>query len=180
MLTNPTGARLAARFDPPEIRTEPRGLSATTVSPSMPAPRASTAPAKPAASAPVGLTGFSQVDLDRAVAKARADERARIATVFASSASHGRERACATLLTSHSNFSGAAIAKELAHLPTDAELDREKRQARADTASAVWDHAIAANGYVKPVAAEQSPVARSAASDAWERAIASISKQGVY
>ena len=81
----------------------------------MPAPRAGVSPAKHVAAAPVIRAGSSQSDINRAVATARAEERARIATVFAASASHGRERVCAELLASPKNFAAAAIAKELAH-----------------------------------------------------------------
>ena len=49
-------------------------------------------------------------------------ERERMAKVFASPASRGRERGCAALLTAEQGWSAAAITAQLPSLPTDAEL----------------------------------------------------------
>ena len=115
----------------------PAGSAAGT----MPARRADTVPTR-TASEPTSRYPylFTQGDLEKAVASARNEERARVAAAFNAEASHGRERVCATLLTSPHSFTGSAIASQIAQLPTDAELGaREARsQSGAGKRSLGW------------------------------------------
>lgn len=71
-------------------------------------------------------------DLERAAANAVKAERTRIAAVFNSPDSRGRERVCATLLTA-GDWSAATICAQLEHTPTDAQVDREARSASSQT-----------------------------------------------
>lgn len=78
------------------------------------APRATATPA--ARSGAVAPATVSALALKLALQA----ERTRVATVFASAASHGRERVCATLLSSPKNWSASAIVAELPSMPNDA------------------------------------------------------------
>ena len=112
-----------------------RGKNATEV-----VARASTSPhrAQQATSA-APFWATSQADVERAV-KA---ERTRVAAVFGSPDSRGRELVCATLLTDERAWSAARICAELEHLPTDAELARQSTGKTAGNSRAVWAAALA-------------------------------------
>lgn len=86
-------------------------------------------PTPAVAACPSAAGAFTQADIDRAVAqavavernntgRAIAAERARIAKVFGSEASKGRERMCATLLASPKGFAADDIIAELPGLST--------------------------------------------------------------
>ncbi|HVR91455.1 MAG TPA: hypothetical protein VHG29_10230 [Novosphingobium sp.] len=65
-----------------------------------------------------------------------------MASVFASAGSHGRERVCATLLSSPKGFSAARIVAELPTLPTDREHAAGPARDRA-AIDAAWARAYA-------------------------------------
>lgn len=103
-------------------------------------------------------------------------ERARVAAVFASAASHGRERVCATLLSSPKNWSASAIVAELALLPTDATV-----AGRGGFKAAKAKSPVASKTAVTTSASEswdrtwdrvlgQSAVPKSAANASWDAA----------
>ena len=102
-------------------------------------PKASAAPAPPRQPAAAVSVGHSQAALDQAIAKARSEERARFAAVFASDASKGRERACVTLLSAPQNWSASAIVAELPHLPKDADLAADAARKKQAEIAASWD-----------------------------------------
>ena len=122
-------------------------------------------------------TAYSQSDVDRAVAHAVTAERQRVATVFASSASFGRERVCADLLASHKGFSGSAICAELANMPTDRDRDRQRAAAKSQKASAIWEKAIARNNHERG-SAQSNDGTNDRSSNVWDQAIAKVYGKG--
>ena len=121
------------------------------------------APATATSARPAGL---AQADVDRAVSAGVRRERERVAAVYASEHSKGRERGCAALLSSDKGWSAAQIIAELPNLPTDRENAARNPAAKARSA-AVWERAQALNSG-QPVAAD--PKGHHAASDAvWDR-----------
>lgn len=125
--------------------------------------------------------GLTQADVATATTLATQRERRRVDEVFASPASKGRERGCATLLTADKSWTSAAIIAELPSLPTDKELesaDRKKGQAKADAA---WDRANAKIGRTAPpkssAQSDPAPAAAAASADPWKRAYGRIQKE---
>lgn len=98
-----------------------------------------TAP-KPASNKATG-TAPSKIQFDAAEKRGVARERARIRAVFASEASHGRERLCANLLTTSDGWAAATIISKLPNLSTDAELAAKAKVAHRAKADSVWDRA---------------------------------------
>ncbi|MCB5426316.1 hypothetical protein H0274_13695 [Altererythrobacter sp. CC-YST694] len=101
-------------------------------------------------------------DTEKAAQAARVSERARIATVFGSPLSLGRERSCVRLLIHDHGWSASSIVSLLAELPTDAEQERHARAAKQARTADVWDRALSP----KNEASENSR-----AGDIWDRAI---------
>lgn len=92
----------------------------------------------PTASAPTpAATGFSQAHVDKAVAAARAEERQRIRSVFASDASRGREQLAANLLAAPEGWAASDI---IAKLPT---VDAAMKAKASEESAAIWDKAYA-------------------------------------
>lgn len=119
----------------------------------------------------------TESDLDKAVSSAVMAERRRVAMVFATQASIGRERVCADLLAHPKGFSGAAICAELANMPTDSSRAREQAATKSQKASAVWEKAIARNNREKGSAkSAEGPQGRS--SNVWDQAIAKVYGKG--
>ena len=131
---------------------------------------------EPAASpqAPAAQTGFSQAHVNNAVADGVKGERDRVATVFASEHSRGRERGCVALLTADKNWSAAEIVANLADLPTDKE-GRANGPEDRQKADDVWNRANSAIGRVSETDAEDD-APRETASDPWERAYNSVGR----
>lgn len=157
----------------------------------------------PAANRVAGTARFTQADIDAAFARGVAQERQKVAAVFASPHSKGRERACAIGLTS--GMSAAGIIEVLeenalgARAESNAAWDRvnadrlasdphlrsgnvttpaqssAKSQARWDKAN---DRVAAANPQVRnaPVA-EQNPSVTKTPADRWEKANAKVEQQ---
>jgi hypothetical protein len=100
----------------------------------------------PAATSPAAQGGhqFSHGDLCRereaGARKGAEAERERMAAVFASSASRGRERTAADLLA-FQEWSAGEIITRLAALPSDAELARQRKANGQAAAGKVWDRA---------------------------------------
>ena len=88
-------------------------------------PAAAASAPKAATPTPAVSAGISKAERDNAVASAIANERARMAEVFASPASKGRERLAAKMLGGTSTMSAAQIVATLATMPTDAEAAGE-------------------------------------------------------
>ena len=110
----------------------------------------------------------TQQSLDKAVAAAVAAERRRVASVFASPASEGRERVCADLLTSARGFSATSICAELPNLPTDNERGQAQTAAVSAQSNAVWERAFASNS---PAAKTAAPKADKDTSESiWDKA----------
>lgn len=107
-----------------------------------PAAKADEAP-KPKPAPAVSTKGLGLTALD--IEAAHKAERQRVAKVFASAASRGRERTAADFLV-HDKLSAAEIVKHLAALPTDAEFDRRRAADSQRRSSAAWDAAIAKMG----------------------------------
>ncbi|MBB3862214.1 hypothetical protein GGQ88_003512 [Novosphingobium hassiacum] len=123
-------------------------LSAGTASPRPAAATPARRVSAPAQASPpiVRAPQVTKADLDRAVATAVAQERARAATVFASDKSRGRERVCATLLSSPHGFSAQAIVKELGSLPLDRDVAAKCAQPSAEARAEIdarWAKAYA-------------------------------------
>ncbi|WP_346033355.1 hypothetical protein [Erythrobacter westpacificensis] len=76
------------------------------------------------------------------VEAARKAERQRVADVFASAASRGRERTAADFLA-HDTMGAAEIVKHLAALPTDGEFERRRAADKQQRSTNAWDKAIA-------------------------------------
>ena len=68
----------------------------------------------------------------------RAEERQRLKTVFASEASKGRERLCASLLSANEGWTAGQIVAQLPNLSTDQHLEQEAKSERAEEASKIW------------------------------------------
>lgn len=110
------------------------------------------------ASAGKAAKSFTQADMDKAVAQAVAGERARIANVFASEPSRGRERVCAKLLAHAAGWSSKSIIAELPSLPNDSAVAARPGRTRKVTtikkaasspgaAADSWDKAFAKLGW---------------------------------
>lgn len=129
------------------------------------------APARPAAA-----NRITRDDVGAARITARAKERSRWATVFASEHSRGRERGCVALLTSDKNWSAEQIVANLPELPRDRE--GANSGARAAAADAVWDHANAINQRDHADGGTATPGASGPAADSadavWDRARAIV------
>jgi hypothetical protein len=97
----------------------------------------STAADKPKPSAPVSPPKPTTAEL---VAKAKADARAKVATVKASAAYAGRESTARNLLL-NSSQSAADIVKTLTKSPTDAQLAAVDRHLKAKATDALWSKA---------------------------------------
>ena len=141
--------------------------------PGKPDGSARAAAAKPAATwAPSDATGrFSQSDIDRAVGQAVKAERSRVAAVFASPASFGRERGCARLLSNAQGWTAAQISRELPLLPTDRDLAAGEARQRNSRGHPVWEKAYAVSAAERegePSAAR----AQTASNDVWAKAYA--------
>ena len=118
---------------------------------------------------------FTQGDRDIAAYKATAAERRRVAAVFASAHSRGRERICATLLSHEKGWSAAEIIKQLPHLGMDTETSAKAANAGKISAEAlaVWGAVLAQSSEDKGAAGSSKPTTgRSEVSALWERAIA--------
>jgi len=98
------------------------------------APRATQVPP----SAPAAQT-VSPAQIHTAANQARAAERARWSTVFASEHSRGRERGCVSLLTAADGWSVSQIVAKLQSLPTDERLADDARAAKHQASAAMWD-----------------------------------------
>jgi hypothetical protein len=105
------------------------------------------------------------------VKAAIAQERARIADVFASPASRGRERGCAALLASPKGWSAAEIVRELPHLPTDRQTAANRSAKRGDN---VWSKVH--NTGAEEAAGKPGGAVRPEGADPWARAYAAIGK----
>lgn len=138
--------------EPATIVRAPAAKSPAPVSAAAPVPKAT-----PAANR------FTQADIDQAVAKARDEERARVAMVFAAPGSHGRERVCATLLSSPKGFSGSLIVAELAQMPTDREQGGVARNDVAAAGDDPWERIYA-------TAAQPETREHPGGGDVWTRA----------
>jgi hypothetical protein len=99
----------------------------------------------------------------RGVAQGIAQERTRVASVFAADASKGRERMCARLLTSPKGFSASSIIAELPNLGTDRSGSRGGSNVLARTAL---------------VRGSGNPAKAKAASDAWDKIHAEMGAEG--
>jgi hypothetical protein len=132
------------------------------------------APTTTSSAAPATVE-ISRRDVERAEAVAVARERRRMAEVYASPHSRGRERGCATLLTADKGWSAAEIVKELPHLPMDAKRATAANRASSD---AVWERANASRGNDASRASANGTAARRENSDPWSRAYASVSRNG--
>jgi|GEM_PF-3049890 len=96
--------------------------------------------------APVPTLLFSKADVDKAAGKARAEERQRIKTVFASEHSKGRERLCATLLGAPDGWAASDITARLANMPDDRQFAAKISAPANAAADAVWARASAKVG----------------------------------
>lgn len=115
--------------------------------PSTPKGRGAAGAAKPTVSVPATKAKSSDtyalttMDVEGARKSARAAERSRVADVFASKASIGRERMAADMLA-HSEESAATITTRLAAIPTDAERQAGYAAQKQQAASQIWDRVI--------------------------------------
>ncbi|WP_126174362.1 hypothetical protein [Altericroceibacterium xinjiangense] len=150
------------------------------------------APAAPAGSVKA-TTNTAAMEAAFAAQNATSRERARMAEVFASPHSRGRERGCVTLLTADKGWSAARIVAHLSDLPTDRELhaaspagraasdavwskvhgssstasEAPKPKAEATGTDAVWNHANAAIGRTK--ATDEPAKGRKDSASVWDR-----------
>ena len=105
-------------------------------------PKVASSPAK--AGTPSVQTAPSLRSQSDAVAAAIAGERAKIAAVFRSAASRGRERTAADIVTAPGSTASAGdIIALLNGLPTDQEFERRRAADRNARAGAMWDKAYA-------------------------------------
>ena len=123
--------------------------------------------AKASAAVPVVPSKPTAAEL---VAKAKADARAKVASVTAASAYKGREATARKLLLDGKQ-SAAEIVKTLAASPTDAQLAAVDRHLKAKAADAVWARAYGLTttpnaSVVKP----ESTTGSSKYDDVWARA----------
>lgn len=93
-------------------------------------------------------------------------ERARWAKVFASPASKGRERVCATLLAADKGWTADRIIAELPHLPTD-----QRASANDARSDGVWANAWGAREAEQDTKPDKSP-------DPWAKAYGADGSEG--
>lgn len=155
-------------------------LSSLTIDGAV-ADRAKEEAKKAASTAPGPASSASQANVLSAVSLAVSRERSRISAVYASPASKGRERGCATLLSSDKGWSASVIVAQLPLLPTDKAQEADKRKRGNAKADAVWDRANANIGRTAPpkssAQSNAAPAAAAASADPWERAYARIQKE---
>ena len=142
---------------------------------------AACATSTPRAAGPLPSGRYTQTDIDRAVNAAVHSERCRVANVFGSQASHGRERICAKLLAHPAGWASSFIITELPNLaggnagkpaPKASRQVQASKPAPSASASEAWDRA-----YDRAFGKSAAPAPAAASTDPWDRAIAQLGKR---
>lgn len=126
--------------------------------------------AKPAAK-PAANASLVRAQTAEAEKRGVARERARFAAVFASSASRGRERLCADILTAPEGWTSTEILQKLPGMKTDAQMKVKNTNAAHASTDSIWDRAYSKGS--KDAQVEAKPA--SATSDTvWDKARAKM------